>query len=87
VEQLEYERSGKVPMRQASVILTKPPTHNPIEMELDLDAGCVLSYKKVTAGHHHPDTWNMYSHSRHLRGFNAVWYCPARASCIVHAAA
>ena len=49
MELLEYERSGKAPMRQASVILTKPPTHNPIEMELDLDAGCVLSYKEVTA--------------------------------------
>ena len=46
-ELLEYESSGKVPMRQASVILTKPPTNNPIEMELDLDSGCVLSYKKV----------------------------------------
>ena len=44
---LEYERSGKVPMRQAEVVMTEPPLSHPVEVEVDLDAGSVLSFKKV----------------------------------------
>ena len=45
---LDFESSGTVPKRQALVVMTHPPASNPIEMEVDLDSGCVLSHDKVS---------------------------------------
>ncbi|BDA47955.1 Primary amine oxidase [Coccomyxa sp. Obi] len=44
---LAFERGGKYPTRMASVVMTKPPKSNPIEMELNLEEGSVVSYKTV----------------------------------------
>ena len=46
-ELLAFERGGKYPTRMASVVMTKPPKSNPIEMELNLEEGSVGSYKTV----------------------------------------
>ena len=46
-EQLAFERDGKYPARMASVIMTKPPKSYPIEVELNLEEGSVVSYKTV----------------------------------------
>lgn len=48
-EQLAFERDGKYPTRMASVIMTKPPKSYPIELELNLEEGSVVSYKTVRA--------------------------------------
>lgn len=47
-EQLAFERDGKYPTRMASVTMTKPPKSYPIEMELNLEEGSVVSYKTVS---------------------------------------
>lgn len=46
-ELLAFEKNGKYPTRMASVIMTKPPKSTPIEVELDLEKGTVVSYKTV----------------------------------------
>jgi hypothetical protein len=47
---LDFEASGTAPKRQALVVMTYPPASNPIEMEVDLDAGAVLSHELVSLG-------------------------------------
>ena len=44
---LDFESSGTVPKRHALAIMTYPPASNPIELEVDLDSGCVISHEKV----------------------------------------
>ena len=45
---LDFEASGTAPKRQALVVMTYPPASNPIELEVDIDNGAVISHELVS---------------------------------------